>query len=138
MNDYRRALRNSVAAEARAFGFSLVVLTTGYLCVQEHGLPHVWGAFSYLGGALLAQFLLACIAFRGPLATWSTGEDVQYYAFASLHVASVIAAAFAGWGAAAAVGGHHDLAFFLTALTALLVYGLLLALELGFALQRDQ
>jgi|1186.fasta_scaffold217373_2 hypothetical protein len=137
MSRYRRALRNSVAAEARAFGFSLVVLCTGYLCVQEHGLPHVSGAFAFLGGALLAQVLIACLAFRSPLATWSAGEEVEYYAFASLHVVSVIAAALTGWGVAAAVSGHN-LAYFLTALASLLVYGVLLAAELAFAMQRDQ
>jgi hypothetical protein len=139
MSDYRRALRNSVAAEARAFGFSLVVLVGAYVCVQEHGLPHISGAFAFLGGALLAQVLLAVAAFRHPLATWSGGEeDVEYYAFASLHVVSVVAAAFAAWGVAAAVNGHHDVAFFLTAFASLLVYGVLLALELGIALQRSQ
>ena len=68
MSRYRRALRNSVAAEARAFGFSLVVLCAGYLCVEEHGLPHekvnVHGGACALGhpiGASGARILVTLI-----------------------------------------------------------------------------
>lgn len=135
VSKYRRALRNSVSAEARAYGFSLVVLTTGYLCVDEHKLPGQLGALSFLAGALLAEVIVAIGAFREFGATWSTGEQVEYRAYASVRVLSVVAGVFAGWGIATVVHGH-DLAYFLSALVAVTVYELTMAGELALALRR--
>jgi hypothetical protein len=132
---YRLAVRNTVAAEARAYGFSLVVLTDGYLCVDEHRLPGHLGALSYLGGVLLSQALIAAFAFRRLGVTWSTGEDVEYRAVVSVHVLSVIAGVLAGWGIAALVHAH-DLAYFLCGLGGLTVYQLALAAELALGMRR--
>jgi hypothetical protein len=133
MNRHRRALRNSISAEARAYGFSLVVLTTGYLCVDDRGLPGARGALAFLGGALLAQALVATVAFEGFRKTWSGGEDVSYYAPTSVHLVSVVAGVFAGWGLAALVH-RHVLAYFLAAFGAVLVYTTVLSIELALGL----
>jgi hypothetical protein len=130
---YRVALRNSVASEARAFGFSLVVLVTAYLTIRYHGLPGAHGALVYLGGVLLGQITSAVAAFRSVRATWSSGENVEYHAWASVHLASPIAGALAGWGIAYAV--HPRLAAFAAAgFGAVLVYELVLAGELAAAM----
>ena len=133
MARYRVALRNSVASEARAFGFSLVVLVTAYLTIRYHGLPGAHGALVYLGGVLLGQVVSAAAAFRSVRAMWSSGEDVEYRAWASVHLASPIVAALAGWGIA--YGVHPRLAAFAAAgFGAVVVYQFVLAGELAAAM----
>jgi len=130
---YRVALRNSVSSEARAFGFSLVVLVTAYLTIRYHGLPGAHGALVYLGGVLLGQVASAVAAFRGLRGTWSSGEEVEYHAWASVHLASPIVAALAGWGIA--YGVHPRLAAFAAAgFGAVVVYQFVLAGELAAAM----
>ena len=136
MSRYRLALKNSVSAESRAYGFSIVALTAGYLCVDEHRLPGHTGALCFLGGVLLAQLLAAALAFRSLRGTWSSGEEVEYHAYGSVHIVSVIAGVFAGWGIAVLVHGH-DLAYFLSGLVAITVYQLALAGELALAMSRQ-
>lgn len=136
MSGYRLALRNSVAAESRAYGFSVVLLTTGYLCVDSHRLPGHIGALCYLAGALTAQVCVAALAFAGRSKRWSSGEDAVYHAYGSVHVVSVVVAIFAGWGIAVLVHGH-DLAYFTSALVSIVVYQLVMAAELALTLRRE-
>lgn len=132
MRRYRVALRNSVSAEARAFGFSLVVLVTAYLTIRYHGLPGARGALTYLGGVLLAQALAAGAAFRRD-ETWHAGEEVEYSAWASVHLASPILAVLAGWGVAWVVPSRLA-AFAAAGFVAVSVYQFVLAGELAAAM----
>ena len=134
---YGHVLCNSISAEARAYGFSVVLLTVGYLTVSERGLPGAGGAFAYMGGALGAQCAVAVAAFRRPTKTWSSGESVKYYAPVAVHLASVVAAVLVGWGVAAAIT-LKDGAFAGAGFCSILVYQLLLALELTLGLAGDE
>jgi hypothetical protein len=131
---YRRVLRNAVSDEARAYGFSVVLLSTGYLTISERGLPGVGGTFAFLGGAIVAQWVTGVLAFGKPTATWQTQENMTYYAHVAVHYVSVALAVLVGWGVAAGIT-TKDAAFGASSFCAILVYELLLALEtmLGIA-----
>jgi hypothetical protein len=135
MSRYRRSLRNSVSAEARAFGFSVVLLASAYLCVGAHGLPGTGGTLAYAGGVLAAQLATAALAFGGTHETWSTGEDVRYRAYGAVHLVSVSLAILLAWGVASLVGAHTA-AFAATGFAAIAAYQLLLAVELALAMVR--
>lgn len=130
---YRIALRNSVAAEARAFGFSLVVLATAYLTITYHGLPDAFGALCYVGGVLAGQTFSAAVAFGSMRETWRSGEGVEYRAPGAVHLLSPICGVLAGWGVAWAIGSHL-LAFAAAGCAAVIVYQFVLAVELAAAM----
>ncbi len=96
---YRRALLDSVAGESNAYGFTLVIWTTGALALVEHPRPRAVDAFAFLGGALLAVTLIVLIAF----ARSATPDPAVAPARArgALHLVSVCAGVLAGWGPAA-------------------------------------
>lgn len=130
---YRTALKNSVAAEARAFGFSIVVLAAAYTTIAYHGLPGATGALCYLGGVLVAQGLVAFVAFQGLTETWQSGEQVEYRAPAIVHALSPICGVLAAWGVGWAIGSH-DLAFAAAGCVGIVVYQIVLAGELAVAM----
>lgn len=134
---YRLALKNSVASEARAFGFSLVVLATAYLTITYHGLPDALGALCYVGGVLAGQTVAAAVAFRGVRETWRSGEQVEYRAPASVHLLSPVCGVLAGWGVGWAIASHA-LAFAVAGCAAVVVYQFVLAGELALAMTHGQ
>lgn len=134
---YRIALKNSVASEARAFGFSIVVLATAYVTITYHGLPNAFGALCYVGGVLVGQALSAVAAFRSASETWRSGEEVEYRAPAAVHLLSPICGVLAGWGVAWAIGAHL-LAFAAAGCAAVLVYQFVLAGELALAMTGER
>jgi hypothetical protein len=131
---YRRTLKASVSAEARAYGFSVAILITGYLAISEHGLPGWAGSLAYLGGILLAQIGIGVLGMQGE--SWDTSEPYRYASFGALRVVCVAAAVLAGWGVAALVSGHV-LAFFLSALVSVGLFQLLMALELALSVTSE-
>jgi hypothetical protein len=131
MHRYRRSLEIAISGEARAYGFSVVALTVGYLAVTEHGLPGARGALAYVGGVVAAQAAAALLAFAGHPA-WSPGEDVRFRSFGAIHVVSVACGVFAGWGGAAVVG-EHAAAYAAAGFCAVAVYQVVLGAELALA-----
>jgi hypothetical protein len=130
---YRIALRNSVASEARAFGFSIVVLASAYLTISYHGLPGAFGALCYVGGVLAGQALSGLVAFRSPKETWRSGEEVEYRAPAAVHLLSPACGVLAGWGVGWAIESHL-LAFAAAGCAAVISYQFVLAGELALAM----
>ena len=55
---YRLALRAAVASGEKAYGFTLVIWTTGAVVVSQHGIPRAGEAFAYLGGALAGTAII--------------------------------------------------------------------------------
>ena len=136
MYDYRKSLSIAVSAEAKAYGFTLVVWTTGAVTIAERGLPGVAGAFAYLGGILVAQTIVVFAAFGTPRSTWRVeSEDRRTYG--AIHVASVVLAVLSGWGLAAWIP-DRALAYLVAGFTACVLYQLLLALEIALSVVREE
>lgn len=130
MSRYRRGLRAAVAGGARAYGFTLVIWTTGALAIQECGRPGVAAAFAFLAGALLGMAAIVFVSFGGPRATWED-RGIVSRAYGAVHLGSVAAAVAAGWLLTALL--HGPLAFLAASLVAVVVYNLLLGLELALS-----
>src|SRR5690606_26960626 len=73
---YRQALRSAVAAEAHAYGFTLVVWTTGALALTEEGLV-LGRVLAFLAGALAAMAVVVAAAFSGVRAAYLDVEHVR-------------------------------------------------------------
>lgn len=131
LRSYRRALRAAVGAGAKAYGFTLVIWTTGALTVTEHGLPRSVDALAFLGGALLAEALTIVVCFGGLRSTWGD-VGLTRRAYGAIHLGAVALAVVAGWLVAATV--HGTLGFFGAALTAVVIYNFLLALEVALSI----
>ena len=104
---YRRGLLDSVSGESNAYGFTLVIWTTGALALVEHPRPRAVDAFAFLGGALLAMTLIVLIAFAR--AGTPDAAVAPARARGALHLVSVSAGVVAGWGAAASLAAPFAL-----------------------------
>lgn len=130
MDRYRHALRFALGRQANAYGFTLVIWGTGALAVWQLGKPDPADVFAYIGGALVAVSLIVGAVFgvRRPFRI----ERPPRRPFSAMHLPSVPAAIATGWGLTVPLGGAAG--FFVSALVAVAVYQLLLALEVAFAL----
>jgi hypothetical protein len=135
LGPFRDALGTAVASETRAYGFTLLVWSTGALTIADHGLATTGKVFAFLCGALLAMAIVVLAAFGGPMRRWSTSRE-PHYAFGAIHIASVAVGTACGWAASLALGGWT--AFAGAAFTAVLVYQLLLGLEVAVSSAKDR
>jgi hypothetical protein len=139
MGRYRHSLKIAVSHEAKAYGFALVVWTTGALVIAEHGLPGRFGSLAYLGGTLAGMTAVVLVSLGGPTATWRATARWRF-GYGAVHIGSVGVAVAAGWGMGAVL---HDkaAAFGSAAVVATVVYQLALGLEIFFSLvepERDE
>lgn len=132
---YRTALRTAVSQESKAYGFTLVVWSTGALAMSEQGAPGRSGAVAYLGGLLGGMLLVVLIAFGHP-AHALRGSRFRRYAGGAIHIASVGAAVAAGW-ACAAVLSPKWLAYLSAGGLSSFVYQMVLGLEMVATLVPD-
>jgi hypothetical protein len=128
---FRRSLRNALASEAKAYGFTLVIWGTGALVIGRQGFPSPPQVFAYVGGVLAAMALLLLIAFGDLRRRW-TEEDPVRFAFGAIHVISVLVALLVAWWCATFIPG--TVGFFLTPFLAVSVHQLLLAAEIRASL----
>lgn len=135
MHRYRAALREAVSGESKAYGFTLVVWTTGALVADERGMPGRLDAVGYLGGILAAMAIVVLVSFGGLTTEWRVRTHSRL-AFGAIHLASVPAAVASGWAVASAAG-PPALAFSLAGFVAALVYQFLLGLEVMVSLTND-
>ncbi|MGE5225616.1 MAG: hypothetical protein ACM3OO_01945 [Planctomycetaceae bacterium] len=135
LGPFRDALRTAVASETRAYGFTLLVWSTGALSVAQEGLPTVAQVFAFLLGALLAMALVVLVAFGGPMRRWTTSRE-PHYAFGAIHIGSVAVGTTCGWIVCLALSAR--MAFAGAAFTAVLVYQLLLGLEVAVSSARGR
>lgn len=126
MKRYRFALQSVVAKEAKAYGFTIVVWTTGAFLLIERGKPAAAAVLVFAGGILLAQACGVMIAFGKPTRTWKLPQQREYV-WTTFHAGPVAAAVLLAWAIAANVEGMW--AYFLAPLVSTLVYELLLAVE---------
>jgi len=128
---YRAALRSAVGAEAHAYGFTLVVWTTGALALTEEGLV-TRRVLGFIGGALLAMILIVIAAFRGVRAAYLDVEHVRL-AYGAIHIVSVVAGVAAGLLMLWLLDGVP--AVMSSAFVAITLYNLLLAAEVRLSVR---
>lgn len=130
MRRYLQALRSALTDQANAYGFTLVVWSTGALAIWQLGKPDPAEVFAYLGGALLSVSLIVALLFgvRRPIEE----PERPRRPFSAMHFASTPAATAAGWVLTLPVSGVAG--FFVAAFAAVGVYQLLLAAEVAAAL----
>lgn len=130
---YRSALRWTISAEAKAYGFTLLIWATGTLLFYEHGFPRPYEVLLFVSGALSGMALTVLVAFGGrPFAVWRQGEEPRRFAYGAVHIVAVFAGVLAAWGIAAAL--PRALSFIFTPMLANLVYQGVIALEVTLSL----
>jgi hypothetical protein len=127
MNRYRRALAAALRAEAKAYGFTLVVWGAAALCAAERDFPSAYGAVAYVGGALGAMALIMVVAFGLPPEP-ARGAQQQYFGFGGIHVLAVPVALGIAWALSATITSQW-LAFLVVGFVSSLAYQLLLGCE---------
>jgi hypothetical protein len=126
VKELRFALQTVVAKEAKAYGFTIVVWSTGALLITERGKPTVAAVLLFAAAILLAQATNVLLAFGKPTRTW-TAPQQREYVWTTFHAVPAAAGVLVAWGLAAGIDGLW--AYFLAPLCATLLYQLLLAVE---------
>ncbi|HVU79036.1 MAG TPA: hypothetical protein VHC67_15780 [Gaiellaceae bacterium] len=126
MRRYRSALRAVVAKEAKAYGFAVVVWSTGALLISARGRPTTRAVLVFAGAILLAHALNAALAFGSPTNTWRSPSPREYV-WTIFEAPAVIAAVLLGWALVSWCSGLW--AYLLAPFAAVLGYQLLLGLE---------
>lgn len=134
MGRYQQGLRAAVAAEVKAYGFTLLIWTTATLKEHFSGTPDVAQTIAYLGGALLGMAVVIVVAFGGVHALWRR-RGTEQAAFGAIHLVSVALGVAAGAGVGTHVAG--PLGWGLASLVGVLVYQALLALEVSLSMRSD-
>lgn len=126
LREYRTALRVSLGAESKAYGFTLVIWATGAMTMSRHGSPGASGVVGFIGGALFGMAVIILVSFGGPVSTWKPTR-LHRYALGAVHVISVAGAVTAGW--ATGYLPSTIAAFSVAPAVAVVVYQLILAAE---------
>jgi hypothetical protein len=123
---FRSALQTVVAKEAKAYGFTLVVWSTGAFLLIERGKPTAPSILVFVGGILLAQAVVVLVAYGSPARTWVQPSQREYV-WSTFHAGPIAAGVLLAWLLAAGTSGMW--AYFLAPLVAALAYQILLGLE---------
>lgn len=126
MNGYRSALQTVVTKEAKAYGFALVLWSTGSLLVVERGQPTAGAVVVFAGGVLGAQATALLLAFGSPMKVWGDRSHPEYV-WTAFHVIPIAAGVLLAWLLAAETAGLW--AYLAAPFAGLLAYQLLLGLE---------
>jgi hypothetical protein len=129
MTRYRSALQTVVTKEAKAYGFAVVVWSSGSLLLIERGKPTAPAVLVFVAGILAAQGTAVLIAFGSFRKVWGDREHREYV-WTAFHVVPIAAAVLLAWLVAAELRGMW--AYLLAPLCAGLSYELLLGLESMF------
>lgn len=126
MGGYRQALQTVVTKEAKAYGFALLVWSTGSLLLIERGKPTAAAVLVFVGGVLAAQAAALLIAFGSPWRVWGDSQHPEYV-WTAFHVVPIAAGVLLAWLLAAETSGMW--AYLAAPFAALFAYQLLLGLE---------
>ena len=124
---YRKSLTFTISSEAKAYGWTLVIWSTGALLVRDNGLPAFLDILLFVGGAFTGMLITVLLAFEGVMAGLPDWQQENRYAFGAIHLVSVAIAIGTAHLLVALLPGGWD--FFFAAVGATIVYQLLLALE---------
>lgn len=126
MSRYRSALQTVVAKEAKAYGFTIVVWSTGALLITDRGKPTPLAVLAFAAGILVAQGTAVLAAYGSPTGVWTSRQHPEYV-WSAFHMLPVAAAVLLGWLLAAELTGMW--AYLVAPLCAVLAYELLIGLE---------
>lgn len=132
MHRYRQALRSVLNAEAKAYGFTLVIWGTGMLTEAQRGRPSPLGVVAFVGGAFLAMALTIVATLGGPMSKWGNRRQQRRYALGSVHLLSVAAAIASGWSLTLVVPSR-PVAYLVAAAVAVVVYQLVVGIEVSLS-----
>jgi hypothetical protein len=136
LHRYRASLRDALAAEAKAYGFTLVTWGTGAMTTAVRGTPDAPQALAYVGGAFAAMALVILVTFAGTGERMTGEPPGRRLAWGAVHLVSVAAGLAAGWGAAELVVPRWG-AFLCAGAAATLAYQLVLGLEVALSARGD-
>jgi hypothetical protein len=128
---YRAALKVALSHEAKAYGFAVVVWSTGSITISQRGMPAGSGVLAFAGGVLAAMALMIVATF-GAREVWQS-RSPHRLGFGAIHVISVAAAIAAGWLAAWLIH-ERDAAFAVSGFLATGTFQLMLGAEIRFSL----
>ncbi|MFB6216982.1 MAG: hypothetical protein ABEJ03_04650 [Candidatus Nanohaloarchaea archaeon] len=118
-------LRNVLATESRAYGFTIAFWGSGAILINEFGVPGIEGVLAYATGSIIGFALITLAAFRQPLENVEY-EETEYMVFSMIHFLSSLAPIlFAYW----ATGLEQNLAFLLSGASVSMNYNLLMVVE---------
>jgi len=123
---FRAALRTVVAKEAKAYGFTIVVWSTGAFLLVERGKPTAPAILVFVGALLLVQGMSIFLAYGSPLRVWHDPSRPEYV-WSAFHAGPIAAGVLLAWLLSSQVSGMW--AYFLAPFVAALAYQLLLGLE---------
>jgi hypothetical protein len=123
---YRFALQTVVAKEAKAYGFTIVVWSTGAFLMIERGKPTAGAILAFVGGLLLAQGTAVFVAYVSPARIWND-PSMREYVWSTFHAGPIAVGVLLAWLLASQLSGMW--AYFVASLVAALAYQLLLGLE---------
>jgi hypothetical protein len=126
LTGYRPALKTVVTTEAKAYGFAVVVWSTGSLLMIERGKPTAAAILVYVGGIVLAHGTALLLAYGSPTSVWSGKQRPEYVATA-FHIVPIAAGVLLAWLVASRLDGMW--AYLVAPFCAVLAYELLLGLE---------
>jgi len=84
--DAPETLARNLAAESRAYGYTLTIWGAGALLIANDGVPTFLQVFLYVGGALAGFALLAYAAFSGLLTTEEVEREASLTVVSLVHV----------------------------------------------------
>jgi hypothetical protein len=131
VNRYRAALRSMVGAEAKAYGFTLLIWSTGAFLFHYHGFPRPFEVILFVAGAFTGMAVMTVVAFGGPRAAWRPEAEPRRYTYGAIHLLSVAAGMLAAWGIAASLPRVPS--FVVTPLLANVIYQGLIGVEVMLA-----
>jgi hypothetical protein len=119
-------MQSVAAKEAKAYGFTIVVWTTGAFLLIERGAPTAGAVFLFMASVLAAQIVNVLIAFGSPARKWTSPSPVEYV-WTTMHIGPTVLGVVVAWAVARGLDGMWAYAF--TPAAAVLVYELLLGVE---------
>lgn len=130
MDELRRSWRVALSSLGPAYGFTVVVWSTGAMLLHYRGTPQPWEVVVFSGAILTAMAVAAMAAFGGPRVRWRH-ESPERFAAGVIHVLSVFAGVGVAWGLAALVQAVE--AWAIVPFAAVLTMQALVAVEIHLA-----
>ena len=131
---FRFALQSVAAKEAKAYGFTIVVWTTGVFLIIERGKPTAPAVFLFAAGILGAQIVNVLLAFGKPTRRWTSPSPTEYV-WTAMHISPVAVGVVLAWVVARELDGMWAYGF--APACSVFVYQLLLAAESFFLSAED-
>lgn len=100
--DVRQTLRSNLAAESKAYGYTLSIWGSGAILIHSYGAVAPANVLSFVGGAVLAFGVLAWIAFTAVFSRFAFDHEEDFVVASLIHILAAfgnvaISLAIVGW-----------------------------------------